>query len=98
MIRSAEKTNLVQQKLEQISNPTHPLCREDVVWMLEWIKKKVAEKDPLLLDLSQPLLLQRFQAFAEVALMLIQRRPVCDQEVTHLKSWILETAFMGSIT
>ena len=33
--------NATEQKLKQILDPEHPLCREDVVWMLGYIKKKV---------------------------------------------------------
>lgn len=85
--------NVVQHKLEQIMDPAHSLCREDVVWILEYIKKKVAEEDPKLLDLSQPRLLQNFRYFAEISLMLIQRRNGFDQEADRLKDWIYEASF-----
>ncbi len=85
--------NAAQRKLEQILNPAHPLCRDDVVWILEYIKKKVAEEDPELLDLSQPRLLQNFRYFAEIALMLIQRRNGFDQEADRLKHWIYEASY-----
>ncbi|MDF2718464.1 MAG: hypothetical protein K0R28_5389, partial [Paenibacillus sp.] len=45
------------RRLEQILSPNHPLCKDDVVWVLEFVKKKVAEQDPRLLDLPQPRLL-----------------------------------------
>lgn len=82
-----------QQKLHHIINSDTPLCREDVVWILEYIKKKVAEEDPHLLDLSQPRLLQNFRFFAEVALMLIQRRNGFDQEPDRLKKWVAEASY-----
>ncbi|MFD0869791.1 hypothetical protein [Paenibacillus residui] len=30
----------IRSRLEQILHPNHPLCRDDVVWVLELIKKK----------------------------------------------------------
>ncbi|WP_426447335.1 hypothetical protein ACP26L_24915 [Paenibacillus sp. S-38] len=80
-------------KLQQILDPSTPLCKDDVVWMLEYIKKKVAEEDPNLMDLSQPRLLQNFRYFAEIALMVIQRRNGFDQEEGRLKAWVEEAAF-----
>ncbi|WP_281887916.1 hypothetical protein [Paenibacillus sp. YYML68] len=80
-------------KLDQIMDPTHPLCKDEIVWMLEYIKKKVAEEDPQLMDLSQPRLLQNFRYFAEIALMLIQRRNGFDQEADRLKAWLHEAAY-----
>lgn len=87
------KLNLTDLKLEKILDPAHPLCKEEVVWMLEFIKKKVAEADPKLADLSQPRLLQNFRYFAEIALMLIQRRNGFDQEADRLKDWLNEASF-----
>ena len=55
-------------------HPSHQLCREDVVWILEYIKKKVTEEDPNLLGLAQPRLLKNFQYFAEISMMLIHRQ------------------------
>ncbi|MFD0680413.1 MULTISPECIES: hypothetical protein [unclassified Paenibacillus] len=85
--------NLAQRKLEQILNPAHTLCKEDVVWILEFIKKKVAEEDPHLMELSQPRLMQNFRYFADISLMLIQRRNGFDQEADRLKNWISEATY-----
>nr|WP_052487208.1 hypothetical protein [Paenibacillus sp. VKM B-2647] len=79
-------------KLEQLFRPDYPLCKEDVVWLLDLIKKKVAEEDPALLDLPQPRLLRSYHYFAEVAMMLVHRRHVFDQEEGRLRSWLLEAA------
>jgi hypothetical protein len=86
-------SNLAQRRLEQILDPAHPLCKDDVVWILEYIKKKVAEEDPQLMELSQPRLMQNFRYFADIALMLIQRRNGFDQEADRLKAWIAEATF-----
>lgn len=81
-----------KHKLEQMFKPDYPLCKEDVVWILELIKKKVAEGDPALLDLAQPRLLKSFHYFTEVAMLLIHRRHMFDQEADRLRTWLLEAA------
>jgi hypothetical protein len=80
-------------KLEQILQPGYQLCREDVVWILEFIKKKVAEEDPGLAGLSQPHLIKSFRYFTEIAMMLIHRKNGFDQEADRLKIWLRETAY-----
>jgi hypothetical protein len=84
---------IAKRRIAQIVDPSHLLCKEDIVWILEYIKKKVAEKNPQLLELSQPRLLQNFRYFAEISLMLIQRRNGFDQEADRLKAWIAEATF-----
>ncbi|TMV46116.1 hypothetical protein FE783_27225 [Paenibacillus mesophilus] len=81
------------RRLEQILSPNHPLCKEDVVWVLEFVKKKVAEQDPRLLDLPQPRLLRNFQHFAEAATMLLQRRPSCVNEADRLRTALVEATY-----
>ncbi|WP_072328844.1 MULTISPECIES: hypothetical protein [unclassified Paenibacillus] len=90
--KQASGSDLTVMKLDQIMDPSRPLCKEEIVWILEYIKKKVAEEDPNLMDLSQPRLLQNFRYFAEIALMLIQRRNGFDQEADRLKSWLQEAS------
>ncbi|CAH0120055.1 MULTISPECIES: hypothetical protein [unclassified Paenibacillus] len=90
MPSAAFNANSTTRRLERIFDPDHPLCKEDVVWILEYIKKKVADEDPSLLDLSQPRLLKNFHCFAEVALSLIHRRTVYDQEIDGLRSYLAE--------
>jgi hypothetical protein len=80
-------------KLEQIFQPGYQLCREDVIWILEFIKKKVAEEDPNLAGHSQPHLIRSFRYFTEIAMMLIHRKNGFDQEADRLKIWLRETAY-----
>jgi hypothetical protein len=82
-----------QGRLEQILKPGYQLCREDVVWILEFIKKKVAEEDPQLLGLSQPHLMRNFRYFTEIAMMLIHHRSGFDQEAERLRAWLREVAY-----
>lgn len=93
MNQTVALTNRTQRKLEQILHPSYVLCKEDVVWILEFIKKKVAEEDPKMLGLTQPRLLKNFRYFAEVSLMLIHRRNGFDQEADRLKMWLREAAY-----
>jgi hypothetical protein len=80
-------------KLEQILKPGYQLCKEDVIWILEFIKKKVAEEDPNLVGLSQPQLIRSYRYFTEIAMMLINRKNGFDQEADRLKRWLREAAY-----
>ncbi|RAP78077.1 hypothetical protein [Paenibacillus montanisoli] len=76
----------VQYRVDRIFNPDYPLSREDVLWTLEYMKKKMADEAPELLSLPQPLLLKKFQSFAEASLLLLkQQRSVCGQESDRLR-------------
>lgn len=92
-MQSVLPSNPTCSRLEQILNPDYPLCKDDVLWILEFIKKKVADEDPRLLELSQPRLLKNFHFFAEVAMMLIHKRHRCEQELDQLKQWIDEATY-----
>ncbi|MFD0959331.1 hypothetical protein [Paenibacillus chungangensis] len=82
-----------EMRIQKILDPAHPLCRDDVIWMLGYIKKKVADGDPLLADLSQPRLMHNFLSFAEAAMALLQRSHYCDQETDRIRHWLSEAAF-----
>lgn len=58
------------RRIRRISDPSYPLCREDIIWVLHYVQKKVASKDPSLLDLSKPRLLKNFSSYCEAALLL----------------------------
>jgi hypothetical protein len=88
----AEAPEPARDKLERLLNPHHSLCKDDVVWLLEYIKKKVTEEDPDLQELPQPRLMQNFRYFAEVSLLLIRKRHVGDQDAERLRQWIAEAA------
>ena len=59
------------KRLSLILDPSHPLCREDIIWVLHYVQKKVASKDPALLDLTKPRLLQSFGSYCEAAMLLL---------------------------
>ena len=77
-------------RLTRILNPDYPLCRDDVVWVLEYMKKKVADEAPELLSLPQPQLLKKFQCFAEASMILIKQRRGLGQEPDRLRSCLQE--------
>jgi len=85
--------NHTKSRLDQILHPSYPLCKDDVIWILEFIKKKVAEEDPGLQGLAQPRLLKNFRYFAEVAMMLVHKRGGFDEEASRLKMWLQEAAY-----
>lgn len=70
-----------KQKINQILDPTYPLSRDDVVWMLGYITKKVADADPAVLDLSQPRLIKTSMHMLKrlwryfIAVQAVSRRP-----------------------
>jgi hypothetical protein len=80
-------------RLTRILNPDYPLCRDDVVWVLEYMKKKVADEAPELLSLPQPQLLKKFQCFAEASMILIKQRRGLGQEPDRLRSCLQEVLY-----
>ncbi|WP_274650443.1 hypothetical protein [Paenibacillus humicola] len=81
-----------QGRLERIMSPDYPMCLEDAVWILEYIKKKVADEAPELLALPQPRLLKNFQSFAEASMLLIKHR-VFSTEADRLRRCLAEALF-----
>ncbi|MBB3114412.1 hypothetical protein FHS18_006533 [Paenibacillus phyllosphaerae] len=81
-----------RSRFDRMLSTDYPLCREDVIWMLEYMKKKMADEAPLLASLPQPQLLQSFQSFAEAATILIKQRSGCGPEADRLRSCLLAAA------
>lgn len=81
------------QKLERILSPTHTICKEDMIWVLNYIKSKIAEEDERLMALPQPRLYKNFANFAEAAMLIIHKKQVFDQEADELKTWIAEACY-----
>ncbi|PWW06151.1 hypothetical protein DFQ01_10352 [Paenibacillus cellulosilyticus] len=84
---SNSSNNPAAIRVSRLLDSSYPLTRDDVIWLLEYIKKKVADADPKLLDLSQPHLLKTFHSFAEASMSLIQRKNG-DHEVDRLRRWL----------
>ncbi|WP_051236560.1 hypothetical protein [Paenibacillus pinihumi] len=81
---------LDQQKISRFLDPSHPLCRSDVIWILDWIKKKVAADNPSTLGLSQPQLWKGFSRFAEAAMLLIHCQRFSYDETDRLRKLLAE--------
>ena len=82
-----------EDKWVMLMHPSYALRKDDVIWMLDFVKKKVAEDSPELLGLPQPRLLTNFRCFAEIAMMLINRHSVLDQDQVRLKELLREASF-----
>ncbi|MBJ6363250.1 hypothetical protein [Paenibacillus roseus] len=81
---------LDQQKITRFLDPSHPLCRSDVIWILDWIKKKVAADKPSMLGLSQPLLWKSYCRFAEASMLLIHCQRFSYDETDRLRTLLAE--------
>lgn len=90
MTPSHSNSHNVQQRLDRIFDRNHNLCREDMIYVLELIKKRVADADPHFLELSQPRLLLHFQYFTEVAMQLIHHRALAYDQENQLRRKLLE--------
>ncbi len=80
----------IEQPLRRILDPSHPLCREDVLWALGFIKKKVTERAPEWSGLDQSQLLAHFTCFADMALLLLHRRSPSIQETACFRKMLNE--------
>lgn len=83
----------VRQRIHNILYTDTPLVRKDVIWMLMWIKKNVAEGVPALRELPQPRLLTNFHYFSEAAMALANQRPGCEDEMARIRSWLIEASY-----
>ncbi|XEC96930.1 hypothetical protein AB6A23_10545 [Paenibacillus tarimensis] len=83
-----------EQRILRMLDSSYPLCKTDVIWILEWIKKKVACDDPNILGLSQPRLLRSFHCFADAAMYIINERTQGRQEAERLRA-VLSEAVRG---
>ena len=90
MTHHLSSAELCEQRLTQLLHPSNPLCRSDVVWTLEWLKKKAAALDASMLDSSQPPLLRTFHCFAEAAILILRGKPSCQQELARLRELLTE--------
>src|SRR4051794_4608065 len=77
-------------RVNRINNPDYPLSREDVIWTLEFMKKKMADEAPELLGLPQPLLLRKFQSFADASLLLLKQRSGCGHDADRMRGYLQE--------
>lgn len=79
------ESELEQQKLRRYLEPGYPLCRSEVIWILDWIKKKAAASEPSMLGVPQPQLLRGFSRFAEAAMLIIHNQRFSYEESDRLQ-------------
>lgn len=84
--------HLSRGRIARILDPKQQLCREDVLWMLEYIKKKVADEDSALTELSQPRLVKNFHYFAEAAMCMLQPAHGSAQDADRLRRYLREAS------
>ena len=81
------------RRFQEMTSGHHPLCRDEVVWMLEYIHKKMAEKDSGLLELSPPRLLRNYYYFAEIVMLFLRRNAEHHFEPGQVKEWLKEASY-----
>lgn len=79
-----------EERFHLLMDPSHELRRDEIVWILSYVKQKAADEDPALLGLHQPRLLKNFVHYAEIALLLIQSRSANVQEYGHIRHLLAE--------
>ncbi|MBB6730263.1 hypothetical protein [Cohnella zeiphila] len=70
----------------RLLDPAYPLRREDLIWALDDMKRKIADGAPEWTGLDRPALLARFASFAELAMYLLRRPSLCGEDAEHLRA------------
>jgi hypothetical protein len=81
-------------RIDRILDPARPACREDLVWLLHAVKKKVADGDPALQGLPRPQLIALFRDFAEAALVLLGGRTCAADELERARLRLADAVVM----
>jgi len=82
------------RRIDRIRDPARPACREDLVWLLHAVKKKVADGAPALQDLPRPHLIALFRDFAEAALVLLNGRTCTADELERARRSLADAVVM----
>lgn len=89
--RASADAPAVSDTMRRLLDPAYPLCREDVVWALDYIKRKVADGAPEWTGLDRPRLLAHFAAYANLAMHLLHRQSLCGEDAEQLRSLLRDT-------
>ncbi|WP_019419198.1 hypothetical protein [Paenibacillus sp. OSY-SE] len=76
-------------RMARIMDPNHPLCREDIVWVLNVVKQKLTDQDEAWSKLEPERVIRNFRYFAEVSLLLI-RNSSYGQESDRIRQYLAE--------
>lgn len=82
----------IAARMERIMDKQHPLCKEDIVWVLNMVKSKLSCNDEALSALDADRIKRNFCYFAEVSVMLLQHNKF-DQESDRLRFYLAEAAY-----
>ncbi|QJC52421.1 hypothetical protein HGI30_13175 [Paenibacillus albicereus] len=74
-----------ERKMSRIVGSGEMLSREDVIWALDYIRKKVADGAPALQGLPQPRWLTCFGGFAEASMSLLRSPRIGPLEADRLR-------------
>lgn len=89
-MHSVYSASATRTKMEHILDKHTALNREDIIWLLDFIRQNVADPNSKLLSLPPQRMLKNFHSFAEIAMMMIRRGDFLLQEASQLKRWVLE--------
>lgn len=78
-------------RMARIMDPNHPLCKEDIVWVLNAVKQKLTDQDEIWSKLEPERLIRNFRYFAEISLLLI-RNSSYGQESDRIRQYLAEAA------
>lgn len=88
---SDSANNPITIRLDRIMDPNHPLCREDVIWLLNTIKNKLIENHAGS-ALPYETLLYSYRYYTEVSMLMLQRNSTSALESERLRLYMKEAA------
>ncbi|OXM15806.1 hypothetical protein [Paenibacillus herberti] len=90
MDKSSYAGSPADKRLRRILDSNVGLCREDAIWALDYIRKKVADGAPAMQGLPQPRLMKNYQSFAEAAMSLLLSQRSGPMEAERLRKMLRE--------
>ena len=78
------------ERLDKIFDPRHPLRKDDVIWVLDFVKSQIAAPSARVAKLNKERLLENFRCFAEVAMLMVQHQRLTHPQGEQLKHWLYE--------
>ncbi|WP_276352662.1 hypothetical protein [Cohnella caldifontis] len=74
--------------LKRLLDRSQPFCKEDVLWALDYMKRKAADGAPEWSGLDRPQLLEVFACFAEMSLLLLHRQTPGKPETERFRAML----------
>lgn len=76
-------------RLARILDANHPLCREDMIWVLNVIKQQLSDHPDKWAVLAPIQLVHRFHSYAEISLLLVNGSSY-GQESDRIRKYLSE--------